>query len=815
MRRTTTACLIAFAAFACGATAAVSGDLEPVVVPGREGRNALYTWLDDLDYPDGATTRSVWLTAKYRQRELAFVTAEDDAATSVFALDGIRATTADEGTSIEPADLDRAIEERLHGLERAGNGAPDFHWGNAYTLPERTRLVLLARHAHRTGDDALEERLLTVAAAQPGVMERIEQRAGKSLEDLVRADCELFERVATWGGAVMGADLATRRARLVWFAERFPESDFAARAAEEAEILARMIEEAPGIPPEEDLERLSGDALARALVLRLREQSALGGAMGGVMMHTGGQGETPLDRLIALGDVALPALLDAYGDPTLTRAVSTGRVGVHPRTVTVGAAAYEGVQAITGQWFQTAEQARAWLARRDAEGEATLLAEQIFHGNWIDTGAARRLVALDPEVAASTLAALLKQEMTAALRMQLIDELAGAQHEAIAPILRAECADDRPFPVRQIAAHELLARDAEAARAVFLDLWRGDPGLEAITYPARQPVVVLHQDRESAWQRLIPELVAMEAWDEIAALLPEKTEWTRAVMLARVAAGAPSPYAGGAVSRMLLDGASDLDDAPRGAGTGALVNCSDARIADLVGAELATHDDAWQPYRAHAAREDRDIVLEQVRNALRVAVGEEPRVGPIARHIDPLSDADVAPLVAAFESDDLAALDAAEDAVAAAGLAALPALRRAFTASKLHGPSRAAFERGLTRLGTTVGRVIVRERADERAGAAITPFAGRPLDVAALVKTLRAVLDDGVPLTLLVHRPADDTGCTLVVAPPATSQRYRLEMGGASHRYLDDDAWRTVRELLLGSAESSVSEGWSLIIQLR
>lgn len=40
MRRTTTACLIAFAAFACGATAAASGDLEPVVVPGREGRNS-------------------------------------------------------------------------------------------------------------------------------------------------------------------------------------------------------------------------------------------------------------------------------------------------------------------------------------------------------------------------------------------------------------------------------------------------------------------------------------------------------------------------------------------------------------------------------------------------------------------------------------------------------------------------------------------------------------------------------------------------------------------------------------------------------
>ncbi len=406
--------------------------------------------------------------------------------------------------------------------------------------------------------------------------------------------------------------------------------------------------------------------------------------------------------------------------------------------------------------------------------------------------------------------------------MQLIAELGGAEDDSVTDVLRGECAADRPFAVRQIAAQRLRPRDPRAARQIVLDLWRTDAGPIAIDYPAAQAVVVEHQDRESAWSRLIPDLVATEAWSAIAMELPQKTPWTRVHVLRQIATSAPAPLAERAVAEMLLDGLLDGSELPDAVGTGDIGNCPDPRVCDVIGTALAGRGDAVATLRsfpALAAREDRDIAFATARAALRSALGQEPRPTPTAFRVTPLADADVAPLALACRTGDLAAQDRAEDAIAAAGLPALPPLRRAFGALTSGVPGRRAFARALSRLATTVGRVIVRPDVDEHVAAAVLPLADRPLDVRALVASLRALLDDGRALTLLVHRPADGTGVTIVVAAPATSQRYRLEMNGAhgrsSHRNLDEAAWDRVEEELRAAVTTPHDTGWAVRIRLR
>ncbi|QDV09660.1 hypothetical protein Poly30_52180 [Planctomycetes bacterium Poly30] len=824
----TTSCLLVAAT--CVASAQSPA---PVEVPDRSGRDGLYAWLDRLDYPDGVDLRTVRWT-RHGESGLAFVVSESDDRIELFAFGGFslrvpkaQGAGAGDDTRMEVVEFRDAAEQWLHEIQResadpdVGDDVDDagaFGFGNV--LPVRSQLIMAARRAYRSDAGDLESRLLDAAAIRYGLEERSRGRSGTQLSALLRADTEVFERVAAWTGSGMTAGLAGKRARLLRFAELFPESHFAGPARSEADILARMIVEAPGLPTDEELESLTGESLARALVQRLRDSEAVFSINGSVSLHSRGKGSTMLDRLISMGDESLPALVDAFGDTTLTRAVSHGRWGLSPETIKVGMAAQMGVEAITGKWFATPEAARDWLLRRQAEGESTLLTEEILNKGWVDTGAIRRLVESDPAAAAQALRSLLAADMAISRRVQLISELGQADHVSIEAIMSEQCAPERPFAVRQMAAQRLGRWDPKRARSVALEILRTDPGHGSPRLPATQAAFFDDQVHEDAWRRLAVQLVELEAWDAIAAETPMKTAITRYAIGREIAARESVSTRDPAIARILLRGLVDGAEVASLIPHGSPYRGPDSRVSDLVGAYLLARGGNAAAFPVDAPREDRDRVLEEIRNRLRVSLGEEPEPTPVgAPAIPSLDDEIVVPLLKALQSADLDALEAAETKIAMAGLEALPALRRAMGRFEGTPSQRSALERGITRLGTTVNRVIFRPGGDETLGAELSKLQGRPLDHEAILAWLQRTVTMGAAVRLLIHRPAGDSGCTLVLAAGDPDQPDRLRLDGTfgqgSHRGLDDRAWQSVRRWLHSTSERPPEAGWAIRIDLR
>ncbi|QDV06968.1 hypothetical protein Poly30_24870 [Planctomycetes bacterium Poly30] len=819
----TTSCLLIAAT---GVASAQSP--APVEVPDRSGRDQLYAWLDRLDYPDGVDLRTVRWT-RPGESGLAFVVSESDDRIELFAFGGFslrvpkaQGPGAADAIRMEFVEFADAAERWLHEVQPGSSddqGDDDGAFGFGNVLPVRSQLIMAARRAYRSDAGDLESRLLGAAAIRYGLEGRSRGRSGTPLAALLRADTEVFERVAAWTGSGMTADLAGKRARLLRFAELFPESHFAGPAGSEADILARMIVEAPGLPTDEELESLTGESLARALVQRLRDSEAVFSINGSVSLHSRGKGSTMLDRLISMGDASLPALVDAFGDTTLTRAVSHG-LGLSPETIKVGTAAQMGVQAITGKWFATPQAARDWLLRRQAEGESTLLTEEILNKGWVDTEAIRRLVGSDPAAAAQALRSLLAADMAISRRVQLISELGQADHVSIEAIMSEQCAPERPFAVRQMAAQRLGRWDPKRARSVALEILRTDPGHGSPRLPATQAAFFDDQVHEDAWRRLAVQLVELEAWDAIAAETPMKTAITRYAIGREIAARESVLTRDPAIARILLRGLVDGAEVASLIPHGSPYRGPDSRVSDLVGAYLLARGGNAAAFPVDAPREDRDRVLEEIRNRLRVSLGEEPEPTPVgAPAIPPLDDEVVAPLVKAMQSADLDALDAAEAKIALAGLEALPALRRSMESFEGPPSQRSALERGITRLGTTVNRVILRPDGDETLGAELSKLEGRPLDHEAILAWLQRTITTGAAVRLLIHRPAGDSGCTLVLAAGDPEQPDRLRLDGAigqgSYRELDDRAWQSVRRWLHFTSERPPEQGWTIRIDLR
>jgi hypothetical protein len=354
----------------------------------------------------------------------------------------------------------------------------------------------------------------------------------------------------------------------------------------------------------------------------------------------------------------------------------------------------------------------------------------------------------------------------------------------------------------------------------LLDILRGGTGPRPLRLPAKTEVVDLSYAEQDAWAKLASLLVARGEIEALAEGLAGLDPIARAYVVSAVVAGsaglldgaAPDPAEG-----IVAEGLQDA--APHEGYRDVLGPCPDARIADLTAAGLARRFPSRFPFRGSAAREVRDARIVRMRNALRARAGEEPLPEPPLPSVEPVPDEKVASLLAAFDAPELDALVAAEESAAAAGLGALPGLRRALGENRPPGATGAALDRAVRRLASTVRRVHVRPGADERAIAALRAAAGAPLDPADLTSMLRALLDAGVAVEILVHRPGDDTGASLVVAPGPEGGRYRMRISGVLSqgvaRHLDDETWSRVEEELAAGAALEPGAPFAIRLRLR
>lgn len=356
---------------------------EPARPPSGQERTELFAQWDRFEFP--STVGAPAVRVRYWGGEvLGFLLSEGPDGgrvllTNLREVDGVEAGSESSDASsatYERVDLAEAVWAYLDDVRGDRSRQRDM-----FGLPARAQLVHLARICDRRGRGELVEPLLAEASSRREFLDRTHRRY--SLSERVWGDLERTLRLRAW---VELDDSEERREAFARFARRFPESRYAAEAESFVRVLERMIAEESSIAPEEGLAELEGVALVDALVARLRYARGHGPSINGgpATLFAAEVGEPPngADRLVALGDLALPALVAACDDDTLTWIAYPGRADSDPTIRTVGDCAQEILARITGESRRPHGPAawKTWWARRHADREVAAAIDAILAG---------------------------------------------------------------------------------------------------------------------------------------------------------------------------------------------------------------------------------------------------------------------------------------------------------------------------------------------------------------------------------------------------------------------------------------------------
>ncbi len=642
----------------------------------------------------------------------------DESATEVhmlsLGLGDYRIARSPPGTPVERSTrFERLDAEHECGVWLAGGPTPtgrSWEWWRAECEPSvATQILVLASalaQAPRGEHDRLVHALLAHARTlrpEIGHHGPRDDDPAKPLRERAAADLAATETQRAKLSLIGYRAPHERPAQLEAFRailRRFPASADEAEVRELAETLERMIREADeraktAKPPEQ----MSADERIADLVFRLRDQTGGASAMGGPGMITDG----PYKDLVALGRLAVPALLEALVDESLTRRGGVGRGGGHPYVQRVGDLAFEAIEEIAGRSFpvpadttlpksdrkayRTAvrDAARpavtAWLAAADAGREADDFVRAVEAGDWYASRAARTLLARDPQRLPGAVARGIEAATDLRCRGELIELLAKHPGDVGRDVLRQQATEGHPW-VRLPAALGLAEMGDPAAADALHALWRErrDGGGPAVWTPSRSA----GRDREDELRSIVRALVAMRRADAVKALdtsTRPKSPAARRALAAEFATAredAADDFAE-ALEDGLVAGLGDRTEYADEHGAHIPVEGWALRVCDVAAAALAPLHGVAAPRKSDPLWR-RDAMVREVMRAYPFTAGHprfEPHVDPV-----PLERCQAAIDAVAAHAFGTPEREAALRDVEALGLGALPALREALAAKR-------------------------------------------------------------------------------------------------------------------------------------
>ena len=372
-------------------------------------------------------------------------------------------------------------------------------------LGERTELFFLAWACWRHGLNDESRRLYAVAIKTP--------RANGTLESERSFRTRLEDDIGTsliWRATLeMGETNLSRKELLGKFqtiVTNYPDFAYHARAATIASKLAKMVaqdDERAKSPPK-PLEQLSTNDRIRELIYELRDENGHQFFQPGESdVLIGSSSNSAAHRLVSIGYPAVPQLIAALDDPTLSRSVGFGRDFVYSHTIlTVGDCAVQILQGIAGRAFYTPKStssylsadgdvnqvradAQAWWSAFQAKGEKQVLIEAVEAGDgWQQLN---RLWAGYPDAAPAAVMKGIGVAKDSWLRSSLVASLDKSDTRPVNDFLDGLLSNSPSLDARAAAATILNKRGRPAALAVMLRVWSnncsgnlqnnpGDPG---------------------------------------------------------------------------------------------------------------------------------------------------------------------------------------------------------------------------------------------------------------------------------------------------------------------------------------------------
>jgi beta-lactamase regulating signal transducer with metallopeptidase domain len=355
----------------------------------------------------------------------------------------------------------------------------------------------------------------------------------------------------------------------------YPDSQYRARAADMAAELIKMREEARihDTTPRPPWDQLAVDQQVSELIYRLRDQNGrqMGSYSFNLYWTRDGSTNTPAHLLRRIGYPAVPQLIAAIGDPTLSRTVGYYRQFVFSHNVlTVGDCAVDILNDIAGKRFcvgylsrdtnttaveKVRQDVKAWWSAIQTKGEKQVLIEAAEAGD--DYGQAQMLWEKYPDVAPDALIRGVKASAHYWYRDFLIQILAGTNTPAVNELLDDEMRHDTNNDCRISAAKALYEHGRNDIAAFIIPDWQ--------TNAASEP--------DAPWTTPMLRLLAgINSPDAIAALasdLDSRTVFRRQAILGAIGeAGTSGDLRGGtpsadtklAIERVLVTALSDYAD---------------------------------------------------------------------------------------------------------------------------------------------------------------------------------------------------------------------------------------------------------------
>jgi hypothetical protein len=633
-----------------------------------------------------------------------------------------------------------------------------------------TEFVFLARAAWQQGNvGAARDLMVQARTGSPSGSQRGHPTSseGKQLEDTVARELPLillWSAIQSCGEA--SVDRATLLDRFRMVGTHFPGAASVADAQEFSETLERMArEDAEHATPSATARDLELDtrlhelrAPVERLVYELRDLRAPHTFRHRPAQRHLNDPKSASSRLLALGPVATRALIDLCEDRRLTRVLNPyARRG--PASACVfryGDIALQILSRQAGRTFTTKAEAAAWWSKVEEHGEIAVLERMILEGLPDSIALARKLRALDPERAISTIMTV-ANTVEGRDRERVVSYIASQKGPRVDAFLLEEVHAGKELRARLTAARTLERRGTKH--------W-SEPLVGELT---RLALAGQKRDRRTS-RDLIRFVVPSGSLYALEALRRNYSSFSvdERRNLLECAARVPRNRSDRSMvcEAILVEALADSTHWPHSWSQNG-VRCVDAKLSEISAVLLAarlgeTFDPTAPPY-ARARR------IAELRNSSLTACGlppaplpDEPTLPPVE---DPLElEAALFHLRAASSFPEI---EAATERLRAVGLPALTRLRELIDAATLDPAAQGNAEGLLNTLASTVREVQVTDaigRLTDATLADLRSLIGKPLRGEALVKLIQTQLAGGdCLLRVSMHRDGQGRGVALKV----------------------------------------------------
>lgn len=372
-----------------------------------------------------------------------------------------------ERVGYELRDMAQHARDVAKSFAEPDDCGPRYYLSPSAPMDPRGEALLLARACARRG---LKSEVETILKAVGSVEEAIDELADgfRVLLSMDFADATLTR-----------ADLLERHQR--WL-DAFPDDRRREYVLERTKLLKRMVAEDRARKERVGRKELTEEEVVADLVFSLRDEfhPVKHWIASGYFVATSAQrpndGSRPSVRLLELGHNAVPALIDAVTDETLTRTVwYSSRYGGSFWVISVGTFASEILEEESGLTFYgDAEERqakwRSWWKTASEKGEEAVLAEIARRGGCASGRAAKMLLERWPGRTGDVIEGI-RRATNRHYRQDLVKIVSEVNAELVTEFLLEELKEGPYVGVRVVAARELLDRGRRDGLDIFVREW--------------------------------------------------------------------------------------------------------------------------------------------------------------------------------------------------------------------------------------------------------------------------------------------------------------------------------------------------------